>query len=159
VETTVTRFLSERSISYRINSHPTAAFSCRDVARERKLRLSQIVKCMVAADVGNGLHVMLIPGDRMLKLRRVRALAGGMKIELVPPEKLASEYGVLVGAISPTEFFGRARIYIDQTVLKEEEVDISSGDPRAGIGLSSRDLAEVLSATRCDIISTSGPRS
>jgi prolyl-tRNA editing enzyme YbaK/EbsC (Cys-tRNA(Pro) deacylase) len=114
---------------------------------------------MVAADVGNGLHVMLIPGDRMLKLRRVRALAGGMKIELVPPEKLASEYGVLVGAISPTEFFGRARIYIDQTVLKEEEVDISSGDPRAGIGLSSRDLAEVLSATRCDIISTSGPRS
>lgn len=155
MQTTVTQFLAERSIPYRLNCHSSAAYSCRDVARERRLRLSQIVKCMVAADARDGLHVMLIPGDRMLKLKRVRALAGGAKIQLVPPERLASEYGVVVGAISPTQFYGRARIYMDQPVLREEEVDISSGDPRAGVGLSSRDLAEVLNVTRCDIVSTS----
>lgn len=157
MQTTVTQFLAERSIPYRLNRHPTAAFSCRDVARERKLRLSQIVKCMVAADFRNGLHILLIPGDRMLKLKRVRALAGGARIQLLSPDRLTSEYGVIVGAISPTQFYGRAQFYMDQTVLMEEEVDISSGDPTAGVGLNSRDLAQVLNATRCDIISTSRP--
>ncbi len=157
MQTTVTQFLSERSIPYRLNRHPNAAFSCRDVARERKLRLSQIVKCMVAADFRNGLHILLIPGDRMLKLKRVRALAGGARVQLLAPDRLTSEYGVIVGAISPTQFYGHAQFYMDQTVLMEEEVDISSGDPRAGVELSSRDLAEVLNATCCDIISDSRP--
>lgn len=155
METTVTTFLSERSIPYKLKAHSAPVFTSEDAARERNVRLSQIVKCMVGIDSKEGIHVMLIPGDRILKLKRVRSIAGGIKIDLIDAEILQRKFEVIVGAMSPTQFVGRARFYIDNTVFNEEEVDISSGDPSAGVELKSTDLAQALDAMRCDIISTS----
>jgi prolyl-tRNA editing enzyme YbaK/EbsC (Cys-tRNA(Pro) deacylase) len=111
---------------------------------------------MVGMDIEGGLHVMLIPGDRLLKLKKVRSLAGGIKIDLVCRETLADDYGVVVGAISPTQFFGIANFYIDNSVFMERDIDISSGELNAGVELSAVHLEELLGAMRCDIISSSG---
>jgi prolyl-tRNA editing enzyme YbaK/EbsC (Cys-tRNA(Pro) deacylase) len=156
METVVTRFLSERGIPYKIKRHPLPAYNCEDAARERGVRVSQIVKCMVGMDVEGGLHVMLIPGDRILKLKKVRSLAGGIRIDLVCRETLAADFDVTVGAISPTQFFGLARFYMDHSVFLENDVDISSGDLTAGVELDATDLEDLLGAVRCDIVSASG---
>jgi prolyl-tRNA editing enzyme YbaK/EbsC (Cys-tRNA(Pro) deacylase) len=156
MDTVVTRFLSERGIPYKLKCHPLPAFNCEDAARERGVRVSQIVKCMVGKDIEGNLHVMLIPGDRILKLKKVRSLAGGIKIDLVCRETLAEDFDVVVGAISPTQFFGLASFYIDNSVFLEHDVDISSGDLTAGVELNAVHLEEVLGAMRCDIVSASG---
>jgi prolyl-tRNA editing enzyme YbaK/EbsC (Cys-tRNA(Pro) deacylase) len=155
METIVTKFLSERSIPYTIKKHSSPAFTSEDAAKERGVRLSQIVKCMVGVDDKGGLHVMLIPGDRILKLKRVRSIAGGIRIDLIASDRLQNEFDVVVGAMSPTQFFGKARFYIDNTVMNEENVDISSGDPSAGVELKAVDLVQALGAMQCDIVSTS----
>ena len=54
--------------------------------------------------------------------------------------------GLIVGAISPVDLIGRARIVMDPGVLDEEFVDISSGDPLAGIELASKELRDLLDA-------------
>lgn len=154
METVVTQFLNERGIIYRIKPHPNPVFTSEDAAKERGVRLSQIVKCMVGADPKGRLFVMMIPGDKILKIKRVRSLAGGIRIDLVEREKLAETYGVIVGAISPTQFVSIATLYMDNSIFKEEDVDISSGDPSAGIELKASDLEVVLGAIRCDIVST-----
>ena len=152
----MTEFLEAAGVSYTIKPHARKVYTCEDAARERGVRLSQIVKCMVGTDPSGALHVMLIPGDKWLKLKRVRQVAGGVKVELLPPDRLAAEHGLVVGAISPTQFVGRAAIYMDNSIFREEMVDISSGEPDAGIELRAEDLLRVLGAARCDIISTSG---
>ena len=76
MRTSVTQFLDSVGLNYQVTPHQNEAFSCEDVARERGLRLSQIVKCLVGSDPEGGVHVMLIPGDKILKLKRVRQLAG-----------------------------------------------------------------------------------
>ena len=156
MRTPVTEFLEAAGVEYTIKPHSTKVYTCEDAARERGVRLSQIVKCMVGADPSGTLHVMLIPGDKSLKLKRARQAAGGVRIELVRPEQLAGEYGLTVGAISPTQFVGRAAIYVDNSIFREEVVDISSGEADAGIELRTEDLMRVLGAMRCDIISASG---
>jgi prolyl-tRNA editing enzyme YbaK/EbsC (Cys-tRNA(Pro) deacylase) len=154
METVVTQFLNERGIIYTIKPHSNPVFTSVDAAKERGVRLSQIVKCMVGADPKGQLFVMMIPGDKIWKIKRVRSLAGGIRIDLVEPEKLVETYGVIVGAISPTQFVGIATLYMDNSIFREEDVDISSGDPSAGIKLKASDLEAVLGAIRCDIVST-----
>jgi len=156
METVVTRFLAQRGVPFKLKRHSLPAYTCEEAAKERGVRVSQIVKCMVGMDTEDRLHVMLIPGDRVLKLKKVRSLAGGIKIDLVCRDTLAEDYDVVVGAISPTQFFGIANFYIDNSVFMEREIDISSGELTAGVELNALHLEEILGATRCDIVSASG---
>jgi Cys-tRNA(Pro) deacylase len=154
VETMVTKYLDEKRISYTIRLHAKPAFTSEDAARERGVRLSQIVKCMIGVGGTGTMYAMLLPGDRTLKLRKVARLAGDETIRLMPVGEIEKQLGVTVGAISPVQLIGRALIYMDDTVFEEVDVDISSGDPDAGIELKAEDLCRILDAKRCDIIST-----
>jgi prolyl-tRNA editing enzyme YbaK/EbsC (Cys-tRNA(Pro) deacylase) len=156
MQRSVEEFLGLAGISHRTRPHSRNVYTCEEAASERGVRLSQVVKCLVGRDPNGDLHIMLIPGDKRLKLKRARQAAGGIRIELVPSDELTRDLDMLVGAISPTQFAGRARIYIDRSIFHEEFVTISSGQPDAGVEIKTEDLAEALGAMRCDIISASG---
>lgn len=153
IETEVTKYLDDHGVSYEVKEHKEAALTCETAAEQRNVRVEQIVKCMVGRDDKGILYVMLIPGDRTLKIKKVRSHVGSKPVQLIPPEELAKEFGLTVGAISPIQFIGNARILIDPTVLQEKLVDISSGDPLAGIELTSEDLLLITEAEQFDIIS------
>jgi len=150
----VTGSLRAAGIQFVVKPHREAALTAETAAQQRDVRVSQIVKCMIARSEQGEVVVLLIPGDRTLKLRKARKLVDGHPLALVPPEELASAFEVTVGAISPVQFLGKAPIFMDPTVLEEELVDISSGDPLAGVELTSRDLRAFLGAEVVDIVST-----
>jgi Cys-tRNA(Pro) deacylase len=153
VTTPTTDYLTERGVRFTVKRHTKEALTCEAAAAERGARLSQIVKCMVA-ESDRELVVMLLPGDRMLKSSKARRHLGAARLELVPAARLRDELGLTVGAISPMALLGRARVLMDPSVLEEELVDISSGDPMAGVELEARQLAELLDAEVVDIVST-----
>lgn len=76
---------------------------------------------------------------------------------LAPVEELTSEPGLTVGAIAPLQLLGVARMLTDPSVLEEEFVDISSGDPLAGVKLRSTDLREAVQAELVAMTSTDKP--
>lgn len=154
METDVTKILTDRKIDFTIKKHQKEVFTCEDAARERNVRVSQIVKTMVGKDEKGNYHVCLIPGDKILKLKKVRKEAGGIKIDLVNPQELAKELNLTVGAISPLIFPEGTKFYIDPTVLNEDLVDISSGKPEAGVELKSNDLVRIVDGKICEIISS-----
>jgi prolyl-tRNA editing enzyme YbaK/EbsC (Cys-tRNA(Pro) deacylase) len=149
----VTGPLDEAGVPFTIKPHQEVAMTSVAAAEHRGVRVSQIVKCMVARSEQGDLCVALLPGDRMLKLRKVRKVVGS-PLALVDPDELSNDMGLTVGAISPLQLVGKARIFMDPTVLEEELVDISSGDLRAGIELPSKSLVAVLDAEVFDLIST-----
>ena len=154
MDTLVTKKLDEHSISYELKPHENEALTCELAAKERNCKISQIVKTMVGKDEKGNYHVCLIPGDKVLKIKKVRQQAGGIKVDLVDPVKIAQELDLIVGAISPLIFPDNTHYYIDPTVLDEELIDISSGDPKAGVELSSKDLVSIVNGKVCDIISS-----
>ena len=156
--TIVKQTLDQKGITYTFKKHQNDAFTCEDVSKERNIPLSQILKCMVGKDTSGITYAMLIPGNKTLKIRKLRHLAGGIKIDLIPSEELTVDFGLTVGAISPLQFIeraklGQAKFYIDETVLKEEYIDISSGSLDSGFLLKTQDLIGLIAPTICDIIS------
>jgi Cys-tRNA(Pro)/Cys-tRNA(Cys) deacylase len=153
METKVTDYLEAQGIAFEIKQHQRPALTCETAAAERGVRVSQIVKCMIAETDKSKLIVMLLPGDRTLKSSKARKWLKVASLQLVPPERLEKDHGLIVGAISPVEFIGKATILMDPSVFDEEIVDISSGDPLAGIELSSTSLCDALKADVVDIVS------
>lgn len=155
VKTDVTDHLDEMKVRYVVKPHREAALTAEAAARERGVRVSQIVKCMIGETESGRLVAMLIPGDKRLKSSKARKRVGASSLKLVAPERLVADFGLVVGAISPTQLVGRALILADPTVLAQERITISSGDPLAGLELSAHDLLDAVGAEQVDIVSDS----
>ena len=154
MQTKVTEFLDTKGVSYKIIEHKEEALTCELAAKERGCRISQIVKTMVGKDDESNYHVCLIPGDKILKLKKVRKEAGGIKINLMAPQEIEEELGLTVGAIAPFFFPENTFFYVDPTVLDEEYVTFSGGHPLVGIELLTKDLLALINGKVCDIISS-----
>lgn len=155
MKSTVVDQLTAHQVEFVVKRHQSPALTCEAAASERHVRLSQIVKCMVGRTDTDQLVAMLIPGDRRLKPSKARKWLRAASLELVDRQTLAEQYHLVVGAISPLDLVGVAVILMDPGVLAEELVDISSGDPMAGVELSSSTLRDILGAQLVDIVSTS----
>jgi Cys-tRNA(Pro) deacylase len=155
VNTTVTDYLDQQGVAYTIKTHSRPALTCETAAAERGVRVSQIVKCMIGETETGQVVVMLLPGDKTLKSSKARKFLGAKSLQLVPPPRLAEEFGLTVGAISPVQLLDRSTILMDPSVLDEKTVDISSGDPLAGVELAAADLRDVLDARLVEMVSTS----
>jgi Cys-tRNA(Pro)/Cys-tRNA(Cys) deacylase len=145
--------LDDLGVEYTVRRHTRSALTAELAAAERDVRLAQIVKCLVA-QTETELLALLLPGDRKLNAALARKRLGARSLEFAPREAL-EQLGLVVGAISPVQLIGRARIVFDPSVLDEEFVDISTGDPASGIELRSRDLLRLLNAEVLDITSDS----
>lgn len=146
MKTAVTEMLDASGVEYVIKPHAEPALTAETAAHERGVRVSQIVKCMVGQTDADSFVVMLIPGDKKLKSSKARKYLRASALELVPPETLSERFGLTVGAIAPQQLIGKARMLMDPAVLEEEMVDISSGDPMAGVELRATDLQSTLGA-------------
>jgi Cys-tRNA(Pro)/Cys-tRNA(Cys) deacylase len=156
VQTRVTELLDELGVPHELQRHDVEAYSAEAVAHYRGMRISQVVKCMVGT-TGAAYVVMLIPGNRRLKSSKARKHLGADTLALAPVEELTSELGLTVGAIAPLHLIGIARMLMDPSVLEEEFVDISSGDPLAGVKLRSTDLRDAVQAELVPMTSIDKP--
>ena len=128
-QTRTTDRLDQAQVSYRVLPHDQSVFTCEDAARARGVAPGQVTKTMLGKDPSGQLYAILIPGDKKLKIKRVRQAAGGKRIELLPPDQISSQLDLVVGAISPVDLIGRAEIYMDRRLLDETTVTISAGCP------------------------------
>jgi Cys-tRNA(Pro) deacylase len=156
--TITTKILDNCGIAYTLKRHVCDALTCAEVAHERGLRLSQVLKCMVGKDNFGKIYIMMIPGNKTLKMKKMRRIVGNGRLDLIPADELTIDYGLKIGGISPFHFLeiakkGKARFYLDQNVLHEEYIDISSGQLNAGVLLRTNDILDLLKPHICDITS------
>jgi Cys-tRNA(Pro) deacylase len=142
--TKVTDFLNDRKIPYSVKHHSKAVFTSEEAAVERGVRLSQVVKTMLLG-AGEFMAVAVLPSHRRLDTKKLKRVTGNKNLQFMDKDAIEQKTGLTVGAVSPVgcglESFP---IYVDPSVFKEEFLDISSGDPRAGLGLYRDDLKGLL---------------
>lgn len=147
IHTPVTEALEAAGIAYTLRPHSRPVFTTEEAAQERGVRVSQIVKVMLAADGQGRLIAVLIPGHRRLDLKRLRQFLSDPSVRLLPAEQIAERTGLTVGAISPVGIHRWAQVLVDEGILEEEFVAISAGMPEAGLLLRSQDLLRVVPGT------------
>jgi Cys-tRNA(Pro) deacylase len=152
MKTNAMRILDSAGVDYKVKPHSRPVFTVEEAALERQVRTSQIVKTMVVKKGDGGFCIVLLPGHRQLSLKKVRRELGDSKVALATRDEVTKVTGYQVGAVTPIGIRRRnLRVLCDRDVLEEDYVDISSGDPTAGIELRSSDLLASLNSTLVDV--------
>lgn len=147
IQTPVTQALEAAGVPFAVRPHSRPVFTTEEAAEERGVRVSQIVKVMLAVDNQGRLLAVLIPGHRRLDLARLRQSLGDPSVRLLPAEQIAGRTGLTVGAISPVGIQRWAQVLVDEEILEEEFVAISAGVPEAGLLLRTEDLLRIVPGT------------
>jgi Cys-tRNA(Pro)/Cys-tRNA(Cys) deacylase len=100
--------------------------------------------------------VAVLPGHKKLNLKKLRKISGHKSLDFMDRKAIEKQLGVVVGALAP---FGPPveglPVFIDHLIFEEAAVDISSGDPTAGIELMRDDFRRLLKhATVAEITKT-----
>ena len=150
----IVNLLLNKNINYTLIEHENNAYTCENVSKERNIKLSQIVKCMITKDINNKIYVLMVPGDRKLKIKKIEKILGGTRINLMESYEIINKLNLTIGAIAPIQLIEKTNnFYMDNTIFNEKIIDISAGVLNAGIKLKTLDLEKVLNAKRCDIAS------
>jgi len=107
--------------------------------------LSQITKTMLLTSGRGQMVTAVLPGDKRLDLKKLKRLTGSKNLRFMDKEAVEKKLGLVAGAIAPLgDLFQGLALFVDPAVFAEEMVDISSGDPRAGLEIRSEDLKNLL---------------
>jgi prolyl-tRNA editing enzyme YbaK/EbsC (Cys-tRNA(Pro) deacylase) len=144
LRTFVTEYLDKLKIPYKVKYHSKPVYTSEDAARERNVRLSQIVKTMLLSDE-ELVIVAVLPAHKRLDMKRMRKLSGCRNLQLMNKMEIEQKTRLTVGAVSPVgNAFEGIPIFADPSVFDEEILDISSGDPQAGLELHREVLRRLL---------------
>ena len=97
------------------------------IAEQIGYPMEQVFKTLVARGDKTGPVVFCIPVARELDLRRVAALTGNKKIEMVAVKDLLGLTGYIRGGCSPIGMKKKVPTWIDESALQFERITVSSG--------------------------------
>jgi len=144
-KSSVTEFLQKHKIPFEVQPHKKDVWAAEDIAKQRKVPLSQIVKCLVLTD-GENHVVACVPGDRKVKAGLVKQIAGTGKLEFLHEKHLKKVTGHPLGTTSPVGLASKVPVIIDKHLAKLKHVSISSGHKKFGLRVATKDLLKVSGA-------------
>ena len=153
-QTRVMHILDAHHIPYRLLPHSEPVFTVEAAARQRGVVREEMVKSILLRD-RDGRYVMAcVPGDARLDLRAVRGhLPDGWKrLTFAAEEEIKTVTGSVQGAVAPLGLPGDVPVFFDESIAGMEKVNISSGDPMAGLELAPGDLIRAAGAQLAPIV-------
>jgi len=88
--------------------------------------------------------MVLVAGPGQISWKALRKQLGQSRLTMASEEEVFSVTGYRIGTVSPFGLPGPIRIWIDESVLKEDEISLGSGMRNVGIIMKSADLRRAL---------------
>lgn len=112
--------------------------------------LGQIVKSLVFA-VDAELVMALVSGDNMLDETLLAAVAGGNRCTRVDAEQVRAATGFPVGGVAPFGHTTPLRVFVDEDLLRFEEVWAAAGTPHLNFPVAPTELVRATGGVVCRI--------
>jgi len=138
-------------VEYRLLPQSKPTTTIEDTAKERGIRMSQMVKCMLLRDMDYNYVLACSPGDHSVDPKKVRALLQCRRMTCVNIEDVETITGFAIGTVGPLQLKMNIPIIFDHAITQENLVTISSGDRLAGVALQVDDLIRLVNPTFSDI--------
>jgi len=153
VKTNAMRLLDAAGIPYRTASYEVdeADLSGGHVAAQLGQSPDQVFKTLVLHGDRVGHLVCCVPSSEELDLKKVAAVAGDKKVEMIPMRTLLEVTGYIRGGCSPLGMRKAFPTYIDETAVLFDEVAISAGVRGMQVIVDPERLAELVGATFADL--------
>jgi Cys-tRNA(Pro)/Cys-tRNA(Cys) deacylase len=121
------------------------------VARKVNMPPEATFKTLVARGDRSGVVMACIPGDAELDLKKMAAVTGSKRLELVAVKEIQSLTGYIRGGVSPLGSKKRYPLFLDQSALKHEKISVSAGQRGLQMILAPEDLRRATEATLVSI--------
>jgi prolyl-tRNA editing enzyme YbaK/EbsC (Cys-tRNA(Pro) deacylase) len=148
LDTPVLRLLNAHQIAYRWLRHSQPVFTVEEAARQRGVVLQEMVKSILLRD-RDGRYVMAcVPGSARVNLNAVRAQLppDWKRLTFASAEEILAVTGCVQGAVAPLGLPETVPVIFDEAIARCHQVNISSGDPHAGLELPAADLIRLAGA-------------
>lgn len=138
--------MGEHGAAYRTIDHePQGATEL--VSALRGNALGQAAKCivvMVKLGKKTTRYVLgVVPGDRRLDLRAVKALLGGTYVSFASRDIAEGLAGSVSGTVLPFSFDERLELVVDPTLLEHEEIYFNAARLDRSLALSAKDYVRI----------------
>ena len=148
------RALEEKGIPYEVHAHTRKLYTAEGVAEDLSIPVAQVVKAMIVRCSDRSFVLVVVAGDKRLSLKKLSAVLKDKGLELAPARDVQRVTGFQVGAVSVLGFRrSDVAAYVDEGVLEQEVIIISSGRPDAGLEVKPQDVLQVLEAQVGDFAS------
>jgi prolyl-tRNA editing enzyme YbaK/EbsC (Cys-tRNA(Pro) deacylase) len=141
--TKITRFFDSLGISYRVLPHSRPVFTVEMAATQRGVVLEEMVKSILLRERKKHRFVMAcVCGDSRLDPQAVRAYLPGewKRLSFASAEEISTQTGYTKGSVAPLSLPDHIPVVFDDAIARCTKVNISSGDPMAGLELAASDL-------------------
>jgi len=136
--------LDQLGIPHRVFRHEKPVTSFEQAATDRNQRPEQIVRSILF-QVRPGEFVMaLMAGPSQIDWRKLRQLVKRSRVRMATEEEVLEVTGYRIGTVSPFGVRNQARVLLDASVLREEEISIGSGVRNTAIIMKSEDVHKAL---------------
>ena len=137
--------LDSMGIEHRLFLHERPVTSFEQAASERNQRPQQIVRSILFQVRPEEFVMVLMAGRDQIDWKKLRQIVKRSRVRMATEEEVVEVTGYKVGTVSPFGLKNQARVMIDASVLKEEEISIGSGIRNVAIIMKSAALRHALS--------------
>ena len=148
MKTKVTEFLEQNNISYRLLNHNKEVYTCEEAAKERNVPLDEMIKCILLKSKDDKHFLACLLADKQLDPNKVRIILNSKRLSFASEDEI-KRLGYELGAVPPLLI--KIPIVFDEEIKNKEKVNISSGNPIAGIELKAKDLIKLVNPIIGDI--------
>ena len=143
--TKVTQILDAHKVSYRVLPHCEPVFTVAAAAQQRGVIAEEMVISILLHDRQHRYVMAGVLGHMRLAPRAVRAHLpdGWQRLSFATADEILAVTGFVQGAVAPLGLPPNIPVIFDQAIAQCSKVNISSGDPMAGIELAAADLIRV----------------
>jgi Ala-tRNA(Pro) deacylase len=122
-------------------------------AKERGVEKGEMVKCILLRDKDAHYVMACVPGDLGVDPRAVsrHVPESWRRLYFAKEEEILGVTGCPQGAVAPLGLPSAVPVIFDSAIMERGKVNISSGEPTAGIELNPKDLAGVCGASMAEI--------
>jgi Cys-tRNA(Pro)/Cys-tRNA(Cys) deacylase len=150
-KTKITDLLDAHNIAYTLLPHTEPVFTVAAAAAQRGVVKEEMVKSILLREKSGQRYVMgCVTGDVRLDPRAVRAhlpaAEGWKRLTFATAEEIWQVTGCVQGAVTPLGLPDDVPVIFDVAIAQCQRVNISSGDPLAGLELDPQDLIRLAGA-------------
>ncbi len=153
--TKITRLLDAESVAYKSLPHNEAVFTVEAAAAQRGVVKEEMVKSILLREKSKTRRYVMacVLGHARLDYKAVRSYLGDdwRRLTFASAEEIEAETGFVQGAVAPLCLPENMPVIFDTTIASCNNVNISSGDPMAGLELKPKDLIRLANARLADI--------
>ena len=149
VDTPVTRLLAAQGVAYLLLPHSEPVFTVAAAAAQRGVVAEEMVKSILLRESRSDRTVMAcVLGPARLDHRAVRAVLGEDwgRLTFANDDEILAVTGYPKGAVNPLCLPDHVPVIFDSAIARCRRVNISTGDPMAGLELDPADLIRLAHA-------------